>query len=315
MVLAMAGFVVNDALVKSLGDRLPFAQIMFVRGALLGVLIGVLIRRHGLVGRVRETLHPMVLARALGELLATVTFLLALTRLPFATIGSILQALPLAVTLGAALFLKEPVGWRRWTAILVGFGGVLLIVRPGSIAFEPATLLVVLTVAFAATRDLCTRSLPPALPSLLVSGATTVLISLAGLLWCVVGRAWTPMTGTEVGTLVAASGFLFVGYQFIVLAMRSGDVAYVVPYRYTGLLFAIAIGLVFFDEVPDAWTLVGAAIIVATGLFSLYRELAKRRAVVPPATGVAAPERAARATPPRDRPERSRRTGRRPRRS
>ena len=306
MMLSMAGFVVNDALVKSLADDVPYAQILLVRGGLLGLLIGLLIWRRGLAHRLREARHPMVLARATGELLGTVTFLAALTRLPFATISAILQALPLAVTLGAALFLKEAVGWRRWTAILIGFGGVLLIVRPGSIAFEPATLLVVLTVCFAAARDLCTRALPPALPSLLVSGATTLLIAVAGLLWCIARRNWTPMDTGDVGTLAAAAFCLFFGYQFIVLAMRTGDVAYVVPYRYTSLLFAIAIGLVVFGEVPDAWTIAGAAVVVATGLFTLYRELVSRRAratraVVPPAAGVAAPD----AAPTADRPARA----------
>jgi len=294
MMLSMAGFVANDALVKSLDGRLPFGQVMLVRGALLGALIGVLVWRQGLFARAREALHPMVIARSGGELLGTVFFLAALTRLPFATISAILQALPLAVTLGAAIFLGEKVGWRRWTAILIGFGGVMLIVRPGSVRFEPATLLVVLTVCFAAARDLFTRSLPPALPSLLVSATTTVLIALAGLLWCVVARDWTPMTGRELGTLAAAAFCLFFGYQFIVLAMRSGDVAYVVPYRYTSLLFAIAIGFAFFDETPDAWTLAGAAVIVATGLFTLYRELVSRRAIaaraaIPAGTGVALP--------------------------
>ena len=275
MVLAMTGFVVNDALVKSLDGRLPNAQIMLVRGALLGAMIGAVLWRRRLLHRLGDVLHPLVLARAGGELLGTVFFLAALVRLPFATIAAILQSLPLAVTLGAALFLGEPVGWRRWLAILIGFGGVLLIVRPGGAGFEPATLLMLACVASAAARDLFTRALPPALPSLLVSAATTLVVSLAGALWCLLARDWVAMTGRELATLAAASLCLFAGYQFIVLAMRGGEVAHVVPYRYTSLVIAVLLGLLFFGEVPDGWTVAGASIIVATGLFALYRELVR----------------------------------------
>lgn len=295
MSLSMTGFACGDALVKSLDGRLPTGQVMFVRGLVLGALIVVVLWRRGLLPRLAEARHRYVYARALTELCATVVFLAAITRLPFASVSAILQALPLAVTLGAAAFLGESVGWRRWLAILAGFGGVLLIVRPGSAGFEPASLLVVACVGFAAARDLFTRALPPAIPSLLVTTVTSLVATVAGAAWCLVARDWVPMTGTELGKLAACAVCLFFGYQFIVLAMRTGDIAYVVPYRYVSLLVAVALGWTFFGEIPDGWTMAGASVVVATGLFSLYRELvAKRRArvtrgVVPPGSGVAVP--------------------------
>ncbi len=295
MSLSMTGFACGDALVKSLDGRLPTGQIMLMRGLMLGVLIVLVLWRRGLLPRLGEASHPLVFARAFAELAATVVFLAAIVRLPFASISAILQSLPLAVTLGAALFLGEPVGWRRWLAILVGFGGVLLIVRPGSAGFEPASLLVVACVGFAAARDLFTRVLPPAIPSLLVTTVTSIVATVAGGLWCLVARDWVPMTNVELLTLAGCSVCLFFGYQFIVLAMRTGEIAYVVPYRYVSLLVAVALGAIFFGEIPDAWTIAGAAVIVATGLFSLYRELVvKRRArvtrgIVPAGSGVAAP--------------------------
>ena len=295
MALSMTGFACGDALVKSLDGRLPTAQVMFVRGVILCALIVPVLWRRGLLPRLGEARHRLVLARAVVELGATVLFLAAIVRLPFASISAILQSLPLAVTLGAALFLGEVVGWRRWIAILVGFGGVLLVVRPGSAAFEPATLLVVACVGFAAARDLFTRMLPPAIPSLLVTAVTCLVATGAGGLWGLVARDWVAMTGAELAALGACAACLFVGYQFIVLAMRGGEIAYVVPYRYTSLLVAVVLGALFFDEIPDGWTFAGAATIVATGLFSLYRELAVKRrarvtrAVVPAGTGVALP--------------------------
>ena len=295
MSLSMTGFACGDGLVKSLDGRLPTAQVMLVRGLLLCALLGLLLWRGGLLRRLGEAVHPLVIARAFAELAATVVFLIAIVRLPFASVSAILQSLPLAVTLGAALFLGEPVGWRRWLAILVGFAGVLLIVRPGGADFEPAALLVVACVGFAAARDLFTRVLPPAIPSLLVTAATSLVATVTGGFWLLAARDWVTMTGGEWLTLAAGAVCLFFGYQFIVLAMRTGEIAYVVPYRYVSLLVAVTLGAVFFGEIPDGWTIAGAAVIVATGLFSLYRELVvKRRAritrgVVPAGSGVAVP--------------------------
>ena len=298
MMLAMMGYTVNDMLVKTLADDLRTPQIIALRGAILSVLIGLLIWRHGLLSRLGEALSPLVIARTLLELGATLTYLAALMRLPLADASAILQALPLAVALGAALFFGERIGWRRWLAIAVGFAGVMLIIRPGLQSFEPLSLLVLLSVVFAAGRDLCTRALPPSVPSLLVSGVSAVLISLSGALIATVGAGWRPVGPAEWGVLFAAALFLLVGYQCIVLAMRVGDIAYVVPFRYTSLLWAILLGLIVFGHVPDALTLLGSAVVVATGLFTVYREvrLGRRATTAPPVVSnpaASAPERRA----------------------
>jgi len=277
MVLAMAGFTFNDALIKSLDGELPIAQVMAVRGLSLSVLIAALIWRRGLLRRVREVFIPLVGFRAAMELAATFFFLTALTSLPFANISAILQALPLVVTLGAILVFKEPVGWRRWFAIAVGFMGVLIIIRPGMDGFESASILVLISVLFAAARDLSTRALPVALPSLLVSAATAVLVTIFGFVVVLIDGSWIDLESRHMTILVPASVFLFVGYQFIVLSMRTGEVSYVVPYRYTSLLWSIFLGYLFFAEVPDSFTLLGSAIVVSMGLFTLYRELISAR--------------------------------------
>jgi drug/metabolite transporter (DMT)-like permease len=211
------------------------------------------------------------------DLFATVLFLTALAQLPFANVSAVLQALPLAVTLGAALVFRERVGWRRWLAIVIGFTGVMIIIRPGTAGFAPASVLVLLSVVFAAGRDLSTRALPPALPSLLVSAATALLITVFGFGAVTLSGNWMPLELHHIRTLSLASVFLFVGYQFIVLAMRTGEVAYVVPYRYTSLLWSILLGFVFFAEVPDSMTILGSAIVIAMCLFTLYRELVRTR--------------------------------------
>ena len=280
MMLSMMGFVVNDMFVKSLDGALSVGQIMAVRGVMLSALLIVVIWQQGLIKRINELLNITVALRSVMEVCATLTFLYCLQLLPFATISAILQALPLSVALGAAIFLGEPVGWRRWIAIAIGFCGVLVIIRPGLEGFNTASLIMLLSVGFAAARDLFTRKLPSQLPSLLVSVATATIITIAGSIIATAQGDWQPVTTGQLGTLLMAAFFLFFGYQFIVMAMRSGEVAYVVPFRYTSLLWAIALGYFIFAEVPDLLTVIGSGIVIATGLFTLYREMINNRRTV-----------------------------------
>ncbi len=280
MMLSMMGFTVNDLFIKLLDGSLPPGQIMAIRGFILIILISLIAWQRGVLNRIAELFNPIVALRSSMEVGATLLFLSALTLLPFSTISAILQSLPLAVAMGGALVLKEPIGWRRWLAIGVGFIGVLIIVRPGLDGFQPASLLVLASVVFAAIRDLATRKLPTELPSLLVSLATTISICIVGALLTTVQSDWQPVSIRQFGLLFSAACFLFFGYQFIVLAMRTGDIAYVVPYRYTSLIWAMVFGYFIFAEVPDGYTIIGASVVIAMGLFTLYRELTAGRRVV-----------------------------------
>ena len=254
---------------------------MAIRGSLLLVLIIGIAWQQRVLSQLKELLNPLVVMRSLCEAGATLLFLTALALMPFATISAILQALPLAVAMGAAIFLGEPVGWRRWIAIGIGFMGVLIIIRPGTSGFDSYSLLIVISVLFAAARDVLTRKLPRSLPSILVSGATTITIALVGITITQYQDNWQPVRGVQLATMAAAAFFLFFGYQFIVLAMRTGDVAYVVPFRYSSLLWAIIFGYFIFNEIPDFYTLLGSSIVIGTGLFTLYREIINgRRSVV-----------------------------------
>jgi len=277
MVLSMAGFTFNDVLVKSLDGALSSTQVMGVRGACLSALILLLLWQRGLLNRLGEAFTVLVGMRASMELLATFFFLSALTQMSLASISAILQALPLVVTFGAAILFREPVGWRRWLAIFIGFAGVMIIIRPGTDGFHPASILMVVSVLFAAGRDLATRALPASTPSLIVTAATALLVTVAGFALTLVNGTWVPVQGVQLGTLAMASVFLFFGYQFIILAMRTGDIAYVVPYRYTSLLWAVGLGYLVFDEMPDKWTIVGSMIVISMGLFTLYREVVRSR--------------------------------------
>lgn len=280
MAVAMAGFTTNDALVKTLQDTVGAGQIMMVRGAIMLVFLAAYIRVARIPMPIRRSLTGAMAIRTAGEILGTVFFLFALFHLPIANVSAVLQALPLAVTLGAALVLKEKVGIRRLSAILVGFGGVLLIIRPGMQGFSVYSLAALATVFFAAARDLATRRLPANIPTLTVSLLTAIAVTATGALMMVFSGGWKQLTAGEFAVLCAAAVFLIIGYQCIIIAMRSGDIHFVAPFRYASLLWAIILGIVMFGEWPDALTVVGAGIIVATGLYTLSREriVAKRAA-------------------------------------
>jgi drug/metabolite transporter (DMT)-like permease len=276
MSVAMASFTCNDALVKSVTPFANVGQIMFVRGVLTTALVFLIAWRMGALRHPRVVLQPMILLRLAMELIATVTYVSALGLVPLGNAASILQALPLAVTLGAALFLKQPVGWRRWSAIITGFIGVLIIVRPGPDGFALPALLVLLGMFASAVRDLITHRIHADVPSLTITAYTVLASTLLGGLLIQPMGGWHPMNGTTVSHLALASLFVLSGYQMLILAMRSGEISFVAPFRYVSLLWAIGIGLVFFGEIPDVWMLIGAAIVIASGLYTFYRENKRR---------------------------------------
>jgi drug/metabolite transporter (DMT)-like permease len=212
------------------------------------------------------------LLRCLSELAGTLLFLFALAHMPIANLSAVMQSLPLAVTMGAAMFLGEPVGWRRWLAILIGFVGVTIVVRPGFEGFDIYSASALLCVATCAVRDLVTRSIPKHIPSLLVTTATAALVALCGLALIGPLGGWAPLTPAATGAMAVAAMFLVPATIFLILAMRTGEISFVAPYRYTALLWAIALGLIFYSEMPDPAMLAGAALIVGSGLYSLYRE-------------------------------------------
>jgi drug/metabolite transporter (DMT)-like permease len=158
MSISMAGFTLNDAIVKGVLENMNVGQVMLIRGIFASALIAALAWHQNALAAPKAVLHPMVALRVVCEVGATISFVTALAYLPLANISAILQALPLAVTVGAALFLAEPVGWRRWLAILVGFTGVMIIVRPGYEGFNVYALSALLCVAFCAVRDLATMA-------------------------------------------------------------------------------------------------------------------------------------------------------------
>jgi drug/metabolite transporter (DMT)-like permease len=197
---------------------------------------------------------------------------MALSQLPIANVSAILQALPLALTMGAALAFGQTVGWRRWIAIFAGFIGVVITVRPGYEGFSSYSLYALASVFCCTVRDLATSKLPDNIPTLLVSTVTSIVVTATGALLLTPMGGWTPIETRNLALMALGAMLLLLGYHFIIMAMRVGEVSFISPFRYTSLLSSILLGIIIFSELPDMLMILGATIIVASGLYTLYRE-------------------------------------------
>ncbi len=272
MAVCMAFFVLNDTVMKLAAGQFSLFQAMFLRGIAATAMIGLLAWYQNAFSYIISRKDRRILiVRIVGEVGATLAFLNALFNMPLANATAILQALPLVVTLAAALFLREAVGWRRYLAIIIGFSGVLIIVRPGAEGFNIFSVSAIAAVLFVTLRDLATRQLSAGIPSVLVTFLASFMVMTTGAALSPL-MEWKPVEISGLFLLFVAAVFIIFGYLFSVMAMRVGEISFASPFRYTILIWAIILGYVVFGDVPDSWTIFGTAIIVATGMFTFYRE-------------------------------------------
>lgn len=271
MVLAMAGFAVEDMFIKSAAKTMPLGQVLALMGA-LGVLWFALQSR-----RVGEPAFPAalrsrtMLVRSSFEMVGRLFYSLAIALTPISVASAILQATPLVVVAGAALIFGERVGVWRWALTALGFAGVLVILRPGLEGFDAMAILAVIGLLGFAGRDLATRAAPLALSNAQLGVAGFAVLGLAGLI--ILGVQGGPVLpgALPLAKALGAAGFGILGYSYLTRAMRTGEVSAVTPFRYTRLLFALLVGVVVFGERPDLATLIGSAMIVGCGVLILTR--------------------------------------------
>lgn len=285
LVAAMLGFTLEDMFIKSLSVSLPVGQILMALGLGSGAVFAVLAILRGDNLLAPAAWSPRMLLRTACEAGGAVLFATALSRVDLSTVAAVFQTLPLVITLGAALFLGEQVGWRRLTAILVGFSGVLLIIRPGTDAFDPNALLVLGAVLAVALRDLITRTIDASVSSFVVSFQSFASLVLAGPFLMVFNAAdYVTLTTGNLTMIAGAVAFGAAGYWGVVTALRLGEASVVAPFRYSRLLFSILVGMVAFGERPDLPTMLGATLIIGSGLFTFMREHRLAKATAPAQT-------------------------------
>lgn len=271
MVGAMGCFVVNDALSKYVSQSMPSAQLIFLRGCMATSLVLMVVRWLGATNRLGGVVQLRVALRAAVDACATVLYLFSLFHLPLGTATAINLAAPLFMTGFAAVFLREHASLARWAAVLVGFAGVLCVVRPDSQGINSWALVCLLGAMFQAARDLLTRRIDPAIPSIVVTLATSVAVALlAGALslW----QGWQPFHLRDIGLLGLASAFLASAYFMLVQSMRQGDMSLTAPFRYSAVLFAMVLGYAVWGDVPDGWAWAGVALLVGAGLCMVRSE-------------------------------------------
>lgn len=271
IIASQACFVFGDAAVKLAAAHLPTGEIIVVRGFFATLVIGAMITASGAAAKARLVFHPLVLLRAGVEAFIITAFISALTLLQLADIVAITQAAPLITALILVAVYGERFGWRRWSAIAAGFIGVLLVVKPGPQGLQPAAALALAVAVGIALRDLITRRIPAVIPSLIITLATTEAAVLAGL-GLGLTETWVMPRGVGFLLLIAAAVATTVGNYFVVIAFRGTDAGVVSPFRYIIVIFALLMGYAVWRELPDIPALAGTALIVASGVFMIYRE-------------------------------------------
>ena len=276
MSAAVVVFIFNDALIKLAAENVPSLQAIGIRGLFATLWCTLALLVTGSWRKIAWAAHPRVVFRSVLEAGSAITYLVALFHIPFAIANAVNLSTPLILTVLAVLILKEDVRWRRWSAVLLGFVGVLLVIQP-----HPGDLNAWSWVALAGTmigcfRDIFVRFLPVGIPTLVVSFSTALMVAIVACGWSL-AEGWQPISARDLGLIAASSLLLAMGYQFIVVALRSGgEFSVIGAFRYSSILWALGIGYVFWGEVPNTLAMAGIAVIVASGLYILHRERVRR---------------------------------------
>jgi drug/metabolite transporter (DMT)-like permease len=276
MVASMMLFMVNDALIKHVSESLATGQIIFLRGLSACVLIGVFAAASGAWRHMPAVLDRPVLLRASIDSLGTFLYLLALFNMPLANVTAVNLSVPLMLTICAAFILKEQVGWRRWSAVVVGFLGVLLVVQPTATGFNWFALVALAATGTHAARDLLTRRIRQGIPSVIVTLCTAIVVTIAAAIVSAI-EGWQPLAWRELLLLILSSLFLSGGYYLVIDCMRHGELSVVAPFRYTAILWALMLGYFVWGDVPNLLAWLGIVLLVGSGLYIFHREQVRSR--------------------------------------
>ena len=273
MTLSMGGFAIEDVFLKILSERIPVSQILIYVGSLAVFSLGILSKIKKIpILRYDVYSNRLFVIRAISDMIGAILMVTAISLMPLSTVSSILQTLPLLITFGAVLIFKEKVGWRRWSAVFIGFVGVILILKPGLGDFQISSFVALLAVSFLALRDLVTRKINKDIHSITIALYAFILTVVGGIISIPLFGQFVTLTLTQWFVVFAITLFGVFSYLMLVLATRSGDISVISPFRYTRLVFALILAILILNERPDNLTLLGAAIIVASGYYTIRRE-------------------------------------------
>ena len=277
MIAAMAGFAIEDAVIKQLAYSMPVSQVLMLigYGGVLTFGVTAMLTRVHLFSP--EVTKPWFVVRTVSELASAIFFVIAIVYASLSVSSAILQATPLAVSLAAAIFLKQHVSGRQWILITIGFVGVLMVIQPGLDGFKPAALFAIVGVMFLALRDAITRAISVSIPAVAVSFWAFFALLMAGVVTIPFFADFSPLTLEHLSLLVVSTLAGTGAYFCVVMATRGGDVAVVAPFRYTRLLFALGLAVVFFDEEINAMMVLGSSLIIGSGIVMIVSSGSSRK--------------------------------------
>ena len=276
LLISQALFVTSDSVVKLAGEMLPVTQIMALRGLLALTIAGAVVVSTVDLNRWHNVFRPLVVLRATIEAVLAAMFLVALPHMPLGDITVINQITPLVVTMLSALLLGEIVGWRRWSAIAVGFVGVVLVAQPTADGISIYALLAVLVAILVAVRDIVTRRLDHAIPTATVTFTSTLSVCALGFAGSPL-EVWQPLSWQAIALLSTSALLITLANGFIIRAFRGVDMSVVAPFRYFAVVWALALGFAIWTEIPNALAIGGTLLIVVSGLYTMHRETLKMR--------------------------------------
>jgi len=279
----MASYTINDVLVKQILRTYPAGEVIFVRGVMCSLLIGAAALWLGHGKAMRSAMSGLLASRSLCDGLSTAGFIAALAHMKLANLAAVLQIAPLIITALSVAVYREAVGWRRWSAIGVGFAGALLVIKPIPSEFNIWALVAAASALAAGVRELQTRQIGQSAPVMVVAFWAAIAITLCGLGFFPV-EEWRAFTTPDLFQLFVAAIFVGLAIYLLALGFRGVDLSVVAPFRYTYLITSALGGFLVFREVPDRWTIVGAVLIVSSGVYLLHREAVRRREITAKAT-------------------------------
>ena len=272
MLFSMASFALGDTFVKTSGSFLSPAQIMFflISGGL--ILFALIAVAKGENLKEPRAFAPVLLLRYCTEMIGLLGMIMALTAVPLSIVGAVTQASPILVAVGAVIFLRETVSWRRWSSIAIGFCGVVLVIQPWGESLDYAVLWAVVALVGFSVRDLVTRLTPPDIASASLATFTMVAALPFTATWVLfTGEKFFPaeINWIIVGCMVILGS---VGYLLLITSLRLGELSAIMPFRYSRIVFLLIFGVLFFGESLSLSMFLGSALVIVSGIYLMWRE-------------------------------------------
>jgi drug/metabolite transporter (DMT)-like permease len=276
--VSMAVFVVGDTIVKFLGHSFPPNEIIFLRSAAIAVALGLIMLAKGQWPTIKSALAPPILTRCIFDCLNILCFTAAVIHMHIADLYALLLMSPLLMTILAAVFFREPVGYRRWLAVTAGFCGVLMVVKPNPHGLDQWAFVGFLSALGGAVRETVTRRIHPDTPTIEVTFYSAIFAA-GGTLIFGWSETWSSLSRPQYLMLLVQAVSWLIGTFLLIQACRLAPLSIVASFRYTLLIWGGLAGYIVFNEIPDLFSFIGAGLIVISGLYTFHREAVRKRVV------------------------------------